>query len=584
MLERETSLFDVYRDLIAKESWAGYFQTAVFSDARWNAEIKNMCNATLLSKDAVKAAAFLESVRACSANFNLLPEMRATLQSTTERLYQVKEQGGWLPIVEEQKPEDTLSIPFPSHAFPPEIEDYLQSATTHIQVDATMVFAAALATFALCMQGKYRISHPSGNGHKEHLCLYLVIVADPGERKSAVFSAVNRPIREWQTEKREKYKLDFAEYSTQKTILEGQRDSLKKKLSNKQIKPEERAAVGEELTAVTADLEVLQPPVSPEIIATDATVEALADLMRLTGETAGVFSDEADFFKILAGLYTGGQAGNLQLPLKAYDGTPFYLLRRGRTIGMQRPLLSICLMIQPSLFVETLGNDTLKGRGMVGRLVTCTPKKMAGLRNVRSNAKLNETAYQSYKETMLQFLDTEQKSDTEIPVLTWEADARERMLDYLQTVENSMQAGNPMEEATDYASKAAGVAIRIAGILHMLWTKDANESISLAVAEKAIAVHTYFFSEKLKDMQQEESRENVLKKRVLGKIKEKTIQKNVAFVQERMLYASLRNTKEFKRKDAFNDFLLELSEKNFIQIEEDAHKKRTVYVSPYVKS
>ena len=584
MSEIETSLFDVYRDLIARSNWITYFQNVVFSDARWNEELPVMCNAALLSKDTAKAAAFLESVCACSADFNLLPEMRATLQSTSERLHQVQEQGGWLPIVEEQKPEDTLSISFPSHAFPPEIEDYLQSATAHIQVDAAMVFAAALATFALCMQGKYCISHPSGNGHKEHLCLYIVIVADPGERKSAVFSAVNRPIREWQAEKREKYKLDFAEYDTQKTILEGQRDSLKKKLSNKQIKPEERAAVGEELTAVTADLEVLQPPVSPEIIATDATVEALADLMRLTGETAGVFSDEADFFKILAGLYTGGQAGNLQLPLKAYDGTPFYLLRRGRTIGMQRPLLSICLMVQPSLFVETLGNDTLKGRGMVGRLVTCTPKKMAGLRNVRSNAKLNETAYQSYKETMLQFLDTDQKPDTEISVIAWSADARERMLDYMQTVENSMQAGCPMEEATDYASKAAGVAIRIAGILHMLWKKDANEPISLAVAEKAIAVHTYFFSEKLKDMQQEESRENVLKKRVLGKIKEKTIQKNVAFVQERMLYASLRNTKEFKRKDAFNDFLLELSEKNFIQIEEDAHKKRTVYVSPYVKS
>ena len=584
MQKIETSLLDVYRDLIAKANWTSYFDHVVFTDARWNEELPVMCNAALLSKDAVKAAAFLDSVCACSANFNLLPEMRATLQSTTERLYRVQEQGGWLPIVKEEENEEPLSIPFPTDAFPPAIEDYLQSATAHIQVDAAMVFAAALATFALCMQGKYRVSHPSGNGHKEHLCLYIVIVADPGERKSAVFSAVNRPIREWQAEKREKYKFDFAEYDTQKTILEGQRDNLKKKLSNKQIKPEERATIGDELTAATADLEALQPPVSPEIIATDATVEALADLMRLTGETAGVFSDEADFFKILAGLYTGGQAGNLQLPLKAYDGAPFYLLRRGRTIGMQRPLLSICLMVQPSLFVETLGNDTLKGRGMVGRLVTCTPKKMAGLRDVRSNVKLNETAYQSYKETMLQFLDTDQKPDTEISVISWSEDAKERMLGYLQTVENSMQAGCPMEEATDYASKAAGVAIRIAGILHMLWTNYASKPISLAVAEKAIAVHTYFFSEKLKDMQQEESRENVLKKRVLGKIKEKTIQKNVAFVQERMLYASLRNTKEFKRKDAFNDFLLELSEKNFIQIEEDAHKKRTVYVSPYVKS
>ncbi len=581
MSEIETSLFDVYRDLIAKESWAGYFQTAVFSDARWNAEIKNMCNAALLSKDAVKAAAFLESVCAYSVDFTLLPETRATLQSTTERLYQVKEQGGWLPIVEEEENEESLSVAFLSGAFPPEIEAYLHSVAKHVQVDTAMVFPAALAAFALCLQGKYMVSYPSGNGHKEHLCLYLVIVAEPGERKSAVFSAVNHPVREWQTEKRESYNLALAEYDAQKTILEGQRDSLKKKLSNKQIKPEERAAIGDELTAATADLEALQPPISPEIITTDATVEALADLMQLTGETAGVFSDEADFFKILAGLYTRGQAGNLQLPLKAYDGAPFYLLRRGRTIGMQRPLLSICLMVQPSLFAETLDNATLKGRGMVGRLVTCTPKKMAGLRDVRSSVKLDETAYQSYKETMLQFLDTEQKSDTEIPVLTWAADARERMLDYLQIVENSMQAGNPMEEATDYASKSTGVAIRIAGILHMLWTKDANEPISKETAEKAIQVHTFFFSEKQKDMQQEESRENMLEKRVLKKIKEKTIQKNIAFVPERMLYASLRNTKEFRQKGAFDDFLSELSEKNFVQVEADAHKKRMIYVSPY---
>lgn len=581
MPEIETSLLDVYRDLIAKASWTSYFQNVVFTDDRWNEELPVMCNAALLSKDTVKADAFLESVCACSANFNLLPEMRSTLQSTTERLYQVKEQGGWLPIVEEQKPEETLSLSFPSHAFPPEIEDYLQSATAHIQVDAAMVFAAALATFALCMQGKYRISHPSGNGHKEHLCLYIVIAADPGERKSAVFSAVNRPIREWQAEKREKYKFYFAEYDTQKTILEGQRDNLKKKLSNKQIKPEERATIGDELTAATADLEALQPPVSPEIIATDATVEALADLMRLTGETAGVFSDEADFFKILAGLYTGGQAGNLQLPLKAYGGAPFYLLRRGRTIGMQRPLLSICLMVQPSLFVETLGNDTLKGRGMVGRLVTCTPKKMAGLRDVRSNVKLNEIAYQSYKETMLQFLDTDQKPDTEISVISWSEDAKERMLDYLQTVENSMQAGCPMEEATDYASKAAGVAIRIAGILHMLWKKDANEPISLAVAEKAIAVHTYFFSEKLKEIQQTETRESQLKGKLLERIKKETIQQKKAFVSERKVHQSLRSTKEFGRKEDFEFYLRALVEENQIQIDDIDHKKSLIYISPY---
>jgi len=86
---------------------------------------------------------------------------------------------------------------------------------------------------------------------------------------------------------------------------------------------------------------------------------------------------------------------------------------------------------------------------MVGRLVTCTPKKMAGMRDVRKNARLNEIAYQSYKDTVMQFLDTEQKPNTEIPTITWSSDAKEIMLDYLQTVENSMQTGCPMEEATE---------------------------------------------------------------------------------------------------------------------------------------
>lgn len=46
--------------------------------------------------------------------------------------------------------------------------------------------------------------------------------------------------------------------------------------------------------------------------------------MEVTGETAGIFSDEADFLKILAGLYNSGKAGNLQLPLQAYDGSSFF--------------------------------------------------------------------------------------------------------------------------------------------------------------------------------------------------------------------------------------------------------------------
>ena len=144
-----------------------------------------------------------------------------------------------------------------------------------------------------------------------------------------------------------------------------------------------------------------------------------------------------------------------------------------------------------------------------------------------------------------------------------------------------MGKGQPMETCKDIASKASGVVIRIAGILHMLWTRDENKPISKVIAEKAIQVHTFFFSEKLKEIQQTETRESQLEEKLLERIKDKTIKKHVAYVPDRVLYASLRNTKEFRQKKAFNDFLSELSEKNFVQVEEDAHKKRMIYISPY---
>jgi len=36
MQKIETSLLDVYRDLIAKANWTSYFDHVVFTDARWN--------------------------------------------------------------------------------------------------------------------------------------------------------------------------------------------------------------------------------------------------------------------------------------------------------------------------------------------------------------------------------------------------------------------------------------------------------------------------------------------------------------------------------------------------------------------
>lgn len=569
--------------MIRKNSWTQYFEAAIYTNKRWNEELPAMCNAALLETNVIKATNFLDCVIQRCEEYALTPATAATLKFTRNRLDKLRENGGWLPISETEQAEDPLSVSFPTEAFPAGIEKYLKSVVAYSQVDTAMTFSAALATFALCMQGKYMVSYPSGNGWKEHLCLYLVIVAEPGETKSGTFGAVNRPIRAWQDEKRADYEKSRNLYLQEKQAKEEKQANLRKAIASLKTDPQEKQQYHEELKAITDELTEMQAPISPNFIVPDTTVEALADLMKKTGGSAGVFGSEGDFFKIITGLYNHGMCNNLQLILNAYDGDKYTMQRVSRDIHLPHPLLSFCLMLQPNLYQETFANAELRGRGLLARFLTCTPKSMAGKRDKRSTAKLDAVNYVAYERTMIHFLNLQQDSEKEPPVLTWEQDARECILTYMQKIENSMGKGEAMEKHKDFASKAGAVAMRIAGILHLLQTYSLEQipPISKETTEKAIKVHRFFFAEKLKEIREIETREDKLEEKLLERIKKETILKEKACISVREIHQSLRSTRELKRKEDFELYLQALAEKNYIQVEEVEKRKSLIYISPY---
>lgn len=542
---------------------------------------ETLCHSALLSRNAGQAVAFLRAVHEKMNACKVLPEQYATLAKIMERAESVAESGGWQAVQAEQTEPVKLALPFPRDVFPPMLERYMDTAAGNVQVDRAMVGAAMLAACALCLQGRFVVAYPSGNGHREHLCLYLVIVGCPGERKSSAFTKAVMPVRRWQESHREAYKQELAKYETDCKISSKEAEAMEKQLGDKNLTDEKRKRLSEDLTGIILEQDERKPPESPEILATDTTAEALSNLMERTGETAGIFSDEADFLKILAGLYNKGSVGNLQLPLCAYDGSPFSRLRGSGTMFLSRPLLSICLFAQPALYEEIRSNSELQGRGLVGRLLFCVPEKMAGKRDVRKSIPIDRKAEQAYCDLLGEFLNTPQQPNETIPEIHWTAEAAAWMLDHLQQLEDSMQTGNPMENATDYASKAGGVAVRIAGILHMLWTQNAAQPITRETAERAVQLHQYFFAEKLEAMEQEESREDVLARRVLEKIKEKTAGRGHSYVSERVVHQCLRHTKEFQEKGAFEDVLQLLEAQNLLQIVKDKNKSTQIYLSPY---
>lgn len=571
-----------FRNMVENGEWQELLKEA--SPQSVKRELELLCHAALRSRNSMHAAAFLDALFAKAPALEITPEQAATLAQTRERAHTVDERRGWLAVENDQAQPEQVAQPFPRGVFPPMLERYLDSAAENVQVDRAMIGAAMLAACALCLQGRCKIAYPSGSGHDEQLCLYLVIVGSPGERKSSAFNKAVLPVRKWQETRREEYKQELVAYETACKIKAKHAEAMERQLGEKNLTDEKRQRLEEDLTALALKQKDSTTPISPEILATDTTVEALSNLMELTGETAGIFSDEADFLKILAGLYNSGKAGNLQLPLQAYDGSSFFRQRGGGTVFLKRPLLSVCLYAQPALYEEIRSNSDLQGRGMIGRLLFCVPEEMAGHRDVRKCVKIDKAAEAAYCDLLGDFLDTPQQPEETMPKIPWTPEAAKRMLDYLQQLENSMQSGMPMESAKDYASKAGGVANRIAGILHMLWTRDAAKPVTLDTAEKAIQLHTYFFAQKLEAMEQEETREERLESVISKKLAALTLAEGRAYTTVSRLQRKVKNISGLRTARELEPFLEAMESKNWIEIDQQSKNKRRLYISPYFEA
>lgn len=108
--------------------------------------------------------------------------------------------------------------PFPIGALPPTIRDMVNFVAETTQVYPDMAAAVALAALSVCLQGKAKVYF--SEHWAEELNLYILICAPPGERKSAVFSAMTRPITHYVAKYNENHLLDVQTYRNTRKQLE----------------------------------------------------------------------------------------------------------------------------------------------------------------------------------------------------------------------------------------------------------------------------------------------------------------------------------------------------------------------------
>lgn len=393
---------------------------------------------------------------------------------------------------------------FPLDALPQLFQAFAQAIAEHFQVSADMPALELLAAVATACAGKVEIEpYP---GWREQIQTFTMIVLESGERKSPVFKLAYNPMVAWESEKAKAMAGDVAANQSKKRLLQ-----------KKQQKAEEK---GDEAAADTYSRELaeFQEITAPRLLADDITVEALASRMAGNHGACSIWSSEGGLLSILGGRYSKDQAPNIDLILKAFSSDMAMVDRVGRPTEIIRsPALTIMLAVQPDVLQQLMKNEAFMNRGLCGRFLYSLPESMVGHRKIHSSP-IPDGLKAEYARIIRYLLD--QPYPEEKHVLKLDEEALQIFDQWCEEIEPKL--ADVWKNAGGWASKLAGLTLRMAGQIHMAACRSWDVPISARTMKAAVKLGRYAVEHALAAFGTCAADEaTVLAKRVLKAIKEK---------------------------------------------------------------
>jgi replicative DNA helicase len=354
--------------------------------------------------------------------------------------------------------------PFPVEVLPGWLGEYVAAVATATQTPPDLAGMLALAVLATVAGGAAEVQPRPG--WREPLCLFVAIGMDAGTRKSSVFTALTRPVAEFERQQAGAALPAITETTTLRRIADQAAAHAETAASKAPADlQEERQAEAIARAAEAANLIV--PPV-PRWLVDDATPEALAGLLATYGRIA-LLSPEGDVFDQMAGRYNQAAGPNLGVYLKGHAGDLLKVDRRGRPPEyVQRPCLTIGLAVQPDVLRGLAARPGFGGRGLLARFLYSLPQSLVGRRQVGAPPVPTPVTDRYTLELQALAASLTSAADNDPTVLTLDPQAGELLLAFEQDLEPRLAADSgDLAHLAGWAAKLAGATCRIAGLLHL---------------------------------------------------------------------------------------------------------------------
>lgn len=382
--------------------------------------------------------------------------------------------------------------PFPVSVLPEPVGQFVlavsKSTQTPVDLAGTLVLSATAAIVS-------SLTLHIRRGFGVPLNLYTICVLAVGEGKSPVYREIISPLRAIEEQLQDEARPIIAKKIAEQKVAQANLSALEKRLTQKNIKPQERANLIPQLQDAQLALEAITVPAPPRLYAQDATPEGLLKLLAEQGGRIALLDDEGGELIELLSRYGSGGRSNVGVYLRGHDGGRLTTDRSTKApVDIDAVRLTLGVTVQPKVIHDLARDPTLRGRGLLARILFSVPASIVGFRRTSAPPIPGEVAkvFSSILSTLSEL--TFGSGAPQLSPMRLTRQARERFDEWSQNHERRLRPSGDLASVADWANKLPGQVGRLAGILHaMSFPEDPTERrVTSRTIESAIQVAEYF--------------------------------------------------------------------------------------------
>lgn len=421
--------------------------------------------AVTIGKDAVK-----RTIQSASAAGTLWPEPQ--------------------PLTATHEPE-----PYPLDALPDTVRAAVEEVAGFVKAPLPMVASSALAALSLAIQAHADIKRaeklhgPTG--------LFLLTIADSGERKSTCDGFFTKAIRDHEAEQAEAAKPVLKRYKADIEAWEAKRSGIKDKIRH--LAKDSKPTDGMESALRELEHDKPEPPRVPRLMYADATPEALAHGLAKQWPSGGVVSAEAGIVFGSHGMGKDSVMRNLATLNQLWDGTSLTIDRRtSESFTVQGARLTVALQVQEPTLREFFSKSgaLARGTGFLARFLVAWPASTQGFR-LFTEAPANWPALASFNQRLAAILSQPEPINDDgaltPAMLSLSPEAKRAWVEYHDAIERELASGGELYDVRDVASKSADNAARLAALFQMF--EHGTGAVSVDCFESASRITAWHLSE-----------------------------------------------------------------------------------------